>query len=149
MKLEQFFTKGSGTNGQGPGRVGSMILDKAGVMIELPAGHDMVSVLKGFDGVDYVGSRMVAEEEAITEPELSPEDKRRVALCDIRAKLEDKAAPMALIRQVAGEPAFSKEKKVDMIETIMAALEKGDPEVTGKIKAAFDGEPPPAEGSDA
>lgn len=141
MKLEQFWTKGSGTGGQGPGRIGTMILDKANVMIELPAGHDMVSVLRGFNGVKYVGSRMVADEEAITEPELSPDDKRRVALDDMRAKLEEKTTPMADIRRLAKEPAFSKEKKVAMIDTIMAALERDDPEVMGLMKSTFYGEP--------
>lgn len=149
MKLEQFFTKGSGTGGQGPGRVGSMILDKAGVMIELPAGHEMVSVLRGFSGVHYVGSRMVADKEAITEPELSPEDKRRVALDDMRAKLEAKDSPMAVIRRVAKEPAVSRAKKVDMIDTIMAALERDDPEVVGLMKAAFDREPVAEASADA
>ncbi len=138
MRLEQFFTKGSGTNGQGPGRVGSMILDKAGVMIELPSEHDMVNILKGFNGVDYVGSREVPDEEAITEPELSPEDKRRVELDDIRAKLTDPSFAMALIRPLAGEAAFSKAKKVDMIETIMVGLELDDPEISARVKAAFD-----------
>lgn len=139
MKLEQFFTKGSGTNGQGPGRVGSMVLDKANVMIELPAGHPMVSQLRQFNGVEHVGSRMVDDEEAITEPELSPDDKRRVELDGVRAMLEDNSvSSMALIRKIAGEAAFSTAKKADMIDTIMTALENDDPEMAGRVKAAFD-----------
>ncbi len=138
MKLEQFWTKGSGTGGQGPGRIGTLVLDKANVMIELPAGHDMVSVLRGFNGVKYVGSRMVADEEAITEPELSPADKRQRYLDDIREKLEAKHSPMAVIRRVAGEPAVSKAKKVEMIEIIMAGLEKDDPVILERMKEAFD-----------
>ena len=139
MKLEQFFTKGSGTNGQGPGRVGSMVLEKAGVMLELPAGHPMVSTLRQFSGVDYVGSRMVADEEAISEPELSPEDKRRVELDGVRDMLEDNSvSSMALIRKIAGEAAISTAKKTEMIDAIMTALENNDAETAERVKVAFD-----------
>lgn len=138
MRLEQFFTKGSGTNGQGPGRVGSMVLDKANVMVELPVGHPMVSLLKQFSGVTHVGHRMVTEEEAIAEPELSPEDKRQADLDDTRSKLEEKTTSMALIRRIAGEPANSTAKKAELIHDIISALESDSEEVLERVQEAFD-----------
>jgi hypothetical protein len=45
---------------------------------------------------------------------------------------------MAYIRRIAGEPAISVLKKAEMIENIMTALKADDPEVTQRVKAAFD-----------
>ncbi len=137
MRLVQFKTKGSGTNGQGPGVIGNMILDKAGVMIELPETHPMVGVLSGFNGVEHVGYRMVLEEGAIIDPELSVEEGRQSVLDGIRERLAARTTSIAVIRRIAGKSPKSKSKKAAMIDAIMKSLDKNDTAVMDRVMLAF------------
>ena len=132
----RFFTKGSGSNGRGPGIVGSMVLDKAGEIIELSPEHAMVRHFRASDMVEELDPREIPDEEEIPpEPVISEEDKRQRVLDGILERLKD--LHPARLRSAAGVAPQSKEPKTSLIEMVMEKVKAGDKETLTKLDGYF------------
>lgn len=128
-----FYTLGGGSHGQGPGLVGGVVLDRAGVVIELPAGHALVNVFRKHPGLREVEEREVADVEVPAAPELSDADKQVQFLEDMEGQLG--GMHMAYIRRIAGKQSDDKNTKDVLITGIMGKLRQGDDETFELLEA--------------
>ena len=135
--LLRFFTKGSGSNGKGPGRVGMMVLEKAGEVYEISPDNPQVQHFRNSDMLEELEPREIPdeEEEIPPIPILSEEDRRKRVLDDIEAQLQD--LHPARLRSAAGVPPQSKEPKPELIKMVMAKVVAGDQETIVKLRGYF------------
>ncbi len=134
--LLRFFTKGSGSNGAGPGIIGTMVLDKAGEIIELAPEHPMVAHFRASDMVEELDPREVPDEVEIPpEPVLSDADKRQRVLDSILERIQ--TFHLAHLRRAAGVTSRSKEPKTSLIAMIMEKVEAGDKETLAILDGYF------------
>lgn len=136
--LLRFFTLGSGSNRGGPGIVGTMVLDKAGEVIEVAPNNPQVPFFRASDMMEELEPRVVPDAEEIPpEPVLSLEDKRQRLMDAITENLQDPGTSMAKLRQIAGVSTISRLKKPALVEKILKDLKAGDEEAIARYKLAF------------